>query len=109
MYSRTANLSTVGANSTYRSAYLLASPEGSDPARAPLDAAELALPAMTMNKTLNTECGNLTTLAFAQAAVNFTEGVVLQFKIGAVNSAGRAQSALGLAGLVGVVALGLVL
>ncbi|KAJ9613275.1 hypothetical protein H2200_003217 [Cladophialophora chaetospira] len=107
-YSRIANLSTVGANATYRAAYLAASPEGSDPARAPLDTAELQLPALTANKSLNAECRNLTTIAFKEAAVNFTNGIVLQFKIGAVNSAGKTgQSVLGLVTILGMVVLGL--
>src|SRR6185437_7653264 len=54
-YSTIANLSTVGANATYRAAYLAASPLGSDPARAPLDAAIPLLPALKFNKTLNAE------------------------------------------------------
>ena len=97
-YSTIANLSTVGANATYRAAYLAASPEGSDPARAPLDAAIPELPSFKFNKTINDECGNLTTLAFKAAAVNFTEGIVLQFKVGVVNAAVQmGASALGLA------------
>ena len=97
-YSTIANLSIVSANATYRSAYLGASPEGSDPARAPLDTAELQLPSFQFDKTINDECGNLTTVAFMGAATNFTQGVVLQFKIGMVNSAVQMGArALGLA------------
>jgi hypothetical protein len=97
-YSTIANLSTVGANATYRSAYLAASPLGSDPARAPLDAAIPLLPALKFNKTLNEECGNLSTIATEAAATNFTQGIVLQFKIGVVNSAVQTgASALGMA------------
>ena len=89
-YSRIANLSAVGLNATYRAAYLLASPEGSDPARAPLDTAELELPTLKFNSSLNAECGNLTTLSTMMAATNFSMGVVLQFRIKAVaNGAGH--------------------
>lgn len=103
-YSTIANLSIVGSNATYRSAYLAASPEGSDPARAPLDAAIPKLPALKFDKKLNDECGNLTTVAFEAAASNFTQGIVLQYKIGVVNSAVQAgQTALGLAILMATV------
>ncbi|KIW63871.1 hypothetical protein PV04_08843 [Phialophora macrospora] len=107
-YSTIANLSVVGSNATYRSAYLEASPEGSDPARAPLDAAMLELPNFQFNKTINDECGNLTTVAFDGAATNFTNGTVLQFKIGAVNSAVQlGGSLLGIGLIMGLVSLGL--
>jgi len=94
-YSTIANLSIVGSNATYRAAYLQASPQGSDPARAPLDTAITELPDFQFNTTINDECGNLTEVAIAGAATNFTHGVVLQFKI---NSAGQiGASAMGLA------------
>ena len=97
-YSTVANLSAVGSNATIRAAYLAASPEGSDPARAPLDAAVLEEPSFKFNTTINDECGNLTTLAAKEVGVNFTNGIVLQFKVGAVNSAVQMGiSALGLA------------
>jgi hypothetical protein len=83
----------VGANATYRAAYLKASPEGSDPARAPLDSAELELPKLQFDKALNQECGNLTTIAFAAAATNFTEGKVLQFNINGASRAGASAMA----------------
>ncbi|KAL6243122.1 hypothetical protein RBB50_010222 [Rhinocladiella similis] len=87
-YSRIANLSVVGANATYRAAYLAASSQGSDPARAPLDQAMLKLPDLQFNATLNRECGNLTTVAFDGAESNFTNGIVLQFKVNAASSVG---------------------
>ncbi|EXJ55379.1 hypothetical protein A1O7_08306 [Cladophialophora yegresii CBS 114405] len=111
-YSTIANLSIVGSNATYRSAYLQASPAGGDPARAPLDSAMLELPNWQFNKTVNDACGNLTTVAFESAATNFTNGVVLQFKIGAVNAASAVQvggSVLGMGLIVGLVALGLLI
>ncbi|KIW18551.1 hypothetical protein PV08_02839 [Exophiala spinifera] len=102
-YSRIANFSVVGANATYRAAYLAASPEGSDPARAPLDQAELQLPNLQFNATLNRECGNLTTIAFEGAESNFTNGIVLQFK---VNAAGTLRAgAIGGMGMVVVAAM----
>jgi hypothetical protein len=108
-YSMIANFSVVGSNATLRAAYLAASPEGSDPARAPLDSAMLQLPNFQFNATINSECGNLTTIAFKQAEVNFTEGIVLQFKVGVVNSAmavgGNAFGMALLAGFVGMMVL----
>lgn len=80
-YSRIANLTVIASNATYRSAYLAASPEGSDPARAPLDAAIPQLPALQFDAALNEECGNLTTIAYEGAEANFTNGIVLQFSI----------------------------
>ncbi|ETI20920.1 hypothetical protein G647_07263 [Cladophialophora carrionii CBS 160.54] len=107
-YSTIANLSIVGSNATYRSAYLQASPEGGDPARAPLDSAMTELPDWQFNKTINDECGNLTTVAFESAETNFTNGIVLQFKIGAVNSAVQlGGSVLGKGLIMGIVSLGL--
>lgn len=75
-YSRTANFSTIGANSTYRSAFLQLSPFGTDGNRKMLDAAVAKLPALTKNAALNAACGNLTTLAFVEAAKNFTNDQV---------------------------------
>lgn len=80
-YSTIANFSIVGSNATYRSAYLHASPEGTDPATAPLDTAISELPSFQFNTTINDECGNLTEDAIKGAATNFTQGVVLQFNI----------------------------
>ncbi|KAK5053777.1 hypothetical protein LTR84_001738 [Exophiala bonariae] len=103
-YATIANLSTIGSNATYRSAYLAASPEGSDPARAPLDAAIPQLPALTKDVALNEQCGNLTTIAFEEAQTNFTNGIVLQFKInGAPLRIGA--GAMGMATLVAMVAV----
>ena len=78
-YARTANLSTIGANSTYRSAFLQASPDGTMVEAKILDAAILKLPALTGNKALNQACGNLTTIALTEAERNFTMGIVAQF------------------------------
>lgn len=103
-YATIANLTTVASNATYRSAYLAASPEGSDPARAPLDSAIPKLPALQFDAALNEKCGNLTTIAFEGAEANFTNGIVLQFKInGAPLRIGA--GAMGMAGLVAMVAV----
>ncbi|EXJ69075.1 uncharacterized protein A1O5_08010 [Cladophialophora psammophila CBS 110553] len=100
-YSTIANLSIVGSNSTYRAAYLQASPEGYDPASAPLDSAIPKLPSFQFNASINAECGNLTEVAIKGAATNFTQGVVLQFNI---NSAVQLKAAsLGMAVIMAIV------
>jgi hypothetical protein len=68
-YERTANMSTIGANGTYRTIYN---------ARM-MDAAIKKLPALTADTTLNTACGNWTEIALKEAANNFTMGIVAQF------------------------------
>ncbi|ORY56578.1 uncharacterized protein BCR38DRAFT_402198 [Pseudomassariella vexata] len=78
-YSQIANLSTISANSTYRSAFLQASPVGTKYDSEMLNAAQAKLPALTINKALNELCGNLTTVALTAAEANFTRGVVAQF------------------------------
>ncbi|KAF2736514.1 hypothetical protein EJ04DRAFT_511008 [Polyplosphaeria fusca] len=78
-YSATANLSTIASNSTYRAAYMLLSPLGSMPNAKVLDAAKLKLPAMTMDQTLNAQCGNLTTVALQGAETNLTNNIVGPF------------------------------
>lgn len=78
-YATTANLSTIGANSTYRSAFLQMSPLGSLANAKVLNAAIAKLPALTRDQTLNDQCGNLTTVAFTEAANNFSQGIVGPF------------------------------
>jgi hypothetical protein len=78
-YSITANLSTIGANSTYRSAFLQASPLGNFPNAKMLNAAIAKLPKLTRDVGLNKACGNLTTVAFTEAEQNYTKGIVAQF------------------------------
>ncbi|KAF2119208.1 hypothetical protein BDV96DRAFT_595958 [Lophiotrema nucula] len=87
-YSTIANLSTIGANSTYRSAFLQLSPLGSNPNAKLLNAAIAKMPALMMDANLNAKCGNLSTVAFVEAMNNFTQGVIGPFsgmveKIGA--------------------------
>lgn len=82
-YGNIANLSTIGLNSTYRAAYLKAAPDGTAHSASLLNNAQKALPPLTANEPLNQECGNLTTIALAEAANNFTQGVVGQYRISA--------------------------
>jgi len=78
-YSQTANLSTIGSNSSYRSAFLQASPAGTRGNSNMLDAFVKKLPALTKDINLNRMCGNLTTIAKIEAERNYTMGVVAQF------------------------------
>ncbi|WYZ36938.1 hypothetical protein EsH8_II_000444 [Colletotrichum jinshuiense] len=78
-YSRIANLSTVGANSTYRATFFEASPNGNQFNAEVLDTAIAKLPSVIMDRALNEACGNLTALAIQEAANNFTLRTVLQF------------------------------
>ena len=92
-YSTIANLSTIGLNATYRAAYLQAAPDGTAHSAAILDGAEDKIPPLTMNAELNQQCGNLTTVALVEAANNFTQGVVAQYRI---NAGMRNRGGLGL-------------
>ncbi|KAK1976511.1 hypothetical protein LZ30DRAFT_692811 [Colletotrichum cereale] len=78
-YSRIANLSTVGVNSTYRATFFAASPNGNQFNAEVLDTAIAKLPSVIMDQALNAACGNLTALAIQEAANNFTIRTVLQF------------------------------
>ncbi|KAF2009251.1 hypothetical protein BU24DRAFT_314058, partial [Aaosphaeria arxii CBS 175.79] len=79
LYARTANLSTVGTNSTYRATFLQMSPIGAIHNARMFTAAMDALPSMTADAQLNTLCGNWTTIALAEAEKNFTQAKVLEF------------------------------
>ena len=78
-YSRTANLSIIGSNSSYRSAFLQASPAGTRGNSNMLNDLVKKLPALTKDINLNRMCGNLTTIAKIEAERNYTMGVVAQF------------------------------
>ncbi|KAF1836741.1 hypothetical protein BDW02DRAFT_492916 [Decorospora gaudefroyi] len=78
-YERTANMSTVGANSSYRSVVMQKMNMGSIYIARMLDAAIAKLPTLTANETLNTACGNWTEIALTGAETNFTQGIVAQF------------------------------
>ncbi|KAF1927874.1 uncharacterized protein M421DRAFT_421068 [Didymella exigua CBS 183.55] len=78
-YERTANMSTIGANGTYRTVLLQKSSTGTIYNARMMDAAIRKLPVLTADKTLNTACGNWTEIALREAEKNFTMGVVAQF------------------------------
>ncbi|MCJ1333335.1 hypothetical protein MMC10_010029 [Thelotrema lepadinum] len=78
-YGTIANLSTIGANSSYRAAFLQNSPEGTYASAAILNNAIAQIPLFTNDANLNQQCGNLTTIATNSAADNFTRGIVAQF------------------------------
>ncbi|KAH9881820.1 hypothetical protein J1614_000991 [Plenodomus biglobosus] len=78
-YERTANLSTIGANSSYRTVLMQKSNVGTMFNARMMDAAIKKLPALTADQTLNTVCGNWTEIALNGAAANFTRGIVAQF------------------------------
>lgn len=78
-YSVTANMSTISANSSYRTAFMQKAPVGTIITARMLNAAQARLPALTADVALNQQCGNLTELALTEAANNFTKGIVAQF------------------------------
>jgi hypothetical protein len=78
-YARTANLSTIGANSTLRSAYIQASTQGTLITSNILDSAIAKLPKLKADVVLNMACGNLSTVALTESANNFSQGIVGQF------------------------------
>ncbi|KAJ4322744.1 hypothetical protein N0V94_002262 [Neodidymelliopsis sp. IMI 364377] len=78
-YERTANMSTIGANSTYRTVLLQKSSTGTIYNARMMDAAVAKLPKLTADVILNTACGNWTQIALKEAERNFTLGVVAQF------------------------------
>jgi hypothetical protein len=78
-YQWTANMSTIGANGTYRTVLLQKSNVGTIYNARMMDAAIKKLPALTANKDLNDNCGNWTAIALAEAEKNFTQGIVAQF------------------------------
>lgn len=78
-YEVTANMSTIGANSTYRTVLLQKSNVGTIYNARMMDAAIKKLPALTADAALNSNCGNKTEIALREAERNFTMGVVAQF------------------------------
>ena len=95
-YSTVANLSIVAANNTYRAAYLQASAEGTDQARAPLDDALARNLIFNSSTQVNDECGNLTQVALEGAETNFTQGVVLQFNVNSAVQIGSSTMGMGM-------------
>ncbi|KAJ8118370.1 hypothetical protein OPT61_g646 [Boeremia exigua] len=78
-YERTANMSTIGANSTYRTVLLQKSSTGTIYNARMMDAAIAKLPKLTADSILNNACGNWTEIALKEAERNFTLGMVAQF------------------------------
>lgn len=78
-YSRIANFSSIGSNTTLRSAFIQASPVGTKSNLNMLAAAVAALPPLTLNAALNEACGNLTTVAAVEADRNFSQGNIAGF------------------------------
>ncbi|USP78715.1 hypothetical protein yc1106_05989 [Curvularia clavata] len=78
-YERTANISTVGKNGSYRTVVMQKANVGTLTSAAMMNAAIAKLPALTANKDLNDRCGNWTQIALVEAEKNFTQGIVLQF------------------------------
>ncbi|KAJ4990306.1 hypothetical protein SVAN01_04188 [Stagonosporopsis vannaccii] len=78
-YERTANMSTIGANGTYRTVLLQKSSTGTIYNARMMDAAIAKLPKLTTDTILNNACGNWTEIALREAERNFTLGVVAQF------------------------------
>lgn len=78
-YQWTANMSTIGANGTYRTVLLQKSNVGTIYNARMMDAAIKKLPTLTADRILNEVCGNWTEIALREAANNFTRGIVAQF------------------------------
>lgn len=78
-YERTANMSTIGANGTYRTVLLQKSNVGTIYNARMMDAAIKKLPPLTADANLNSACGNKTEIALREAERNFTMGIVAQF------------------------------
>jgi hypothetical protein len=78
-YEWTANMSTIGANGSYRTVLLQKSNVGTIYNARMMDAAIKKLPALTADPMLNAACGNKTALALTEAEKNFTMGIVAQF------------------------------
>lgn len=78
-YEITANMSTVGANGSYRTVVMQKANVGTIYSARMMDAAIAKLPALTADATLNNACGNWTEIAFREAEANFTRGIVAQY------------------------------
>ncbi|RDL34668.1 Uncharacterized protein BP5553_07796 [Venustampulla echinocandica] len=107
-YSMLANYSTIGLNSTYRAAFIQASPQGTDPSTAIVDGATKKFNSLKLkfDTAVNAQCGNLSTLAVVEAEKNFTMGIVGPFTIKKTTNAGvrvGGDGGLGTAALVALV------
>jgi len=78
-YERTANLSTIGKNGSYRTVLMQKANVGTIYSARMMDAAIAKLPALTADRLLNAACGNWTQIALVEAEKNFTRGIVGQY------------------------------
>lgn len=78
-YSRIANLSVIGTNSSYRAAFLESSPDGTLNNAAMMNKAMAAHLTLIFDTELNAVCGNATQIAINEAATNFSRNIVAQF------------------------------
>ncbi|EAT78534.1 hypothetical protein HBI56_173370 [Parastagonospora nodorum] len=78
-YEVTANMSTIGANSSYRTVFMQKAPVGTIITARMLNAAMAKLPALTADQMLNNACTNKTAIALQEAERNFTQGIVAQY------------------------------
>lgn len=79
-YRTTAMHAIIGANTSYRSAYLSQSNVGTLYDFRMFDAAIAKLPSLTADRALNDRCRNQTEIVAAEAASNFTRGSVGPFE-----------------------------
>jgi len=78
-YAWTANMSTIGANGTYRTVLLQKSNVGTIYNARMMDAAIKKLPPMTADEELNQRCTNFTERALVEAEKNYTMNIVAQY------------------------------
>lgn len=108
-YATIANLSTIAANSTFRAAFIKASPEGTVQSENILTNAQNQAANMHLinDTALNQQCGNLTDIAMKEAPKNFSKGTVGPFQIneGIRLGSGGAITAMMTAAMVGAVML----
>lgn len=78
-YEWTANMSTIGANGSYRTVLLQKSNVGTIYNARMMDAAIKKLPKLTADRELNAKCSNWTAIALREAAANYSNGIVAQF------------------------------
>ena len=83
-YATLANLSVIAGNSTFRGAFIQASPDGTEKSESILTNAlnEFTDLHLINDTALNDQCGNLTMTAIAGAPANFSEGLIGPFHIG---------------------------
>jgi hypothetical protein len=84
-YATLSNLTAIGLNSTFRGAFIAASPDGTLTSENLLNdaAAQWTNEHLINDTTLNAACGNLSAIALQEAPKNFSQGIVGGFTIGA--------------------------